>query len=546
MSSQKAISAVSDMISLMDNETLNQLSGGYDSDIDNLIDDMVKETDRLFNTGQANNTASAIGLEHIGATYEETLRREDMSYFVSSVFEGDYIKMNWHHVEWGRIANTYKKIMLKASRGHGKTWWWTNLYSLWRMYRHDDRIPKYNHREIRHFTQTTDLGEGMLREMKNMVMETPILKERLWSDKNYAWKKEEVSTKNGCFWKTEGFWSATRGVHPQTIIVDDPFKEDVAFSPTKRLKSLEIFFATIIPMLEPEGQMVMVGTPMHEEDLYGNITNNSDKREMFACFEYPAIDEEGRMLWEDRWSYDLLMEQKNTQGSLTFAREYMMQVVSSASSLFPYEILRNSTDGMNKYKLSTNKEAFPKQFTRYLMGCDNAKSANVGSDYTVYTVYGVDDDGSFWLLFVHREKGMSFNSQIHKLKSMNAAWRPDVIVVEANNFQSIYSEVLQDTSLPIIPHTTGTDKKSLEHGLPTLAVLHERGKIKYPNGDAFSKNMVEVFHSEHNSIIYTKKGKLEAASGHDDCTMSEWLAVVVGGNYVLHGGGATSFGFLDM
>ena len=82
------------MISLMDNETLNQLSGGYDSDIDNLIDDMVKETDRLFNTGQANNTASAIGLEHIGATYEETLRREDMGYFVSSVFEGDYIKMN--------------------------------------------------------------------------------------------------------------------------------------------------------------------------------------------------------------------------------------------------------------------------------------------------------------------------------------------------------------------------------------------------------------------------------------------------------------------
>ena len=283
---------------------------------------------------------------------------------------------------------------------------------------------------------------------------------------------------------------------------------------------------------------------MHEEDLYGDITNTPSKRSQFVVAEYPAIFNNGTLLWKNRWTYEKLMEQRDIQGALTYAREYMMQVVSSASSLFPYDTLKNSIDGMNKYKLVTNIEAFPIKFKWVVAGVDSAKSANVGADYSVYGVYGVTDDNEFWLLYCHREKGMSFNAQINKIKSINQAFRPDVVVVEANNFQSIYSEHLQDTAIPVIPHTTGTDKKSMSQGLPALAVLHERGKIKYPYGDEKSKNIVDTIHSEHNSIVYTKKGKLESASGHDDCTMMEWLAIT-GANHVIHGGGIASFGFLD-
>lgn len=539
----RAVEAVDTMIAMMDTDTLDQLMGGYDNDIDKLLGAMVEETEKTFSTGAGVNAARDIGLEHVGAAYEETLRREDMSYFVASVFDKK-IEMNWHHVEWGRLASTYDMLMLKASRGHGKTWWWTNLYTIWKLYRYDANIPKYNAPYIQHFTQTMDLGASMLMETKNMILENDLLKDRLYMPSNRTWKKEEITTKNGGMFKTEGFWSATRGVHPHTVIVDDPFKEDVAFSPTKRLKSLEIFFATIIPMLEPDGQFVLVGTPMHEEDLYGDITNTPEKRSMFTCLEYPAIFDDGTLLWESRWTYDKLMERKTIQGSLTFAREYMMQVVSSASSLFPYDVLRQSIKGMDKYKLVPNIEAAPTSFKNIVVGCDNAKSANVGSDFSVYSVYGVTDEEEFWLIYCHREKGMSFNSQIHKIKSINQAFRPDVIVVEANNFQMIYSEVLQDTSLPIIPHTTGTDKKKFQQGIPALAVLHERGKIKYPYGDKRSRDIADIFHREHNSVVFTKEGKLESASGHDDCTMSEWLAVT-GANYVVHGGGAATFGFLD-
>jgi len=542
----RALDFVENMIQTMDNRALNQMMGGYGGDMDALLQEIVIEAHKVYNEGLGGRTpGESLGLENVAFTYEETMRRDDMNYFIASVFPPEMFTVGWHHLEWGRIANTYRRIFLLASRDHGKTHFWTLAFSLWRMYRHDKNVAKWNHPHIYHFTHTVSFGELLLVEIKNFIERIPILREKMYNPSPRNWKKAELWTANDCHWQTEGFWSASRGPHPQTIIVDDPFKEDVAFSPTKRTRGNKIFFDTIIPMLTTEGKLVCVGTPFIDGDLYSTVRKDPDKRSMFAFFEYPAIFPDGRLLWEGRHDYQSLMEKKKMQGSLSFSREYLCRTISGAASMFPYEKLNNALIGMEDVVLVNNREACSRRFNWIVGGCDNAKSANIGADYSFYTVWGIEENGDMWLLHAWRNKGATFKEQIAKIKALHYAFNFDAVVVESNNFQSIYTEELLDSSsVPVIPHTTGNEKKDFKVGLPSMTIMFENGRIHLPYGDEASRELADILLAEFNSVTFTDKGKLESVLGHDDGAMSTWFGKIAR-DYVLSGG-AFNFGYMDL
>ena len=51
-----------------------------------------------------------------------------------------------------------------------------------------------------------------------------------------------------------------------------------------------------------------------------------------------------------------------------------------------------------------NVDQFPIKMRRVVVGCDFAVSGDVGSDYTVYTVWGVDNNGVYYLMHIWRKK----------------------------------------------------------------------------------------------------------------------------------------------
>jgi hypothetical protein len=57
-----------------------------------------------------------------------------------------------------------------------------------------------------------------------------------------------------------------------------------------------------------------------------------------------------------------------------------------------------------------------------------------------------------------------------------------------------------------------------------VALLFERNKVKFPRGDAYSRNMTDLMIAEFGSVAFTDKGKLEGVGEHDDTVMSTWLA----------------------
>ena len=192
-----------------------------------------------------------------------------------------------------------------------------------------------------------------------------------------------------------------------------------------------------------------------------------------------------------------------------------------------------SVIGMDKYTLVRNRDDFPIKFNKVVVGCDFAISANVGSDYTVFSVWGIDDSGERWLLYMYREKGKKFYEQMQVLKGLNVRFRPDTMILEQNTFQQIFVEESDRQGLPVVGHTTGIDKYDLKTGWPGLAIDFERGKIHIPTGDKHSQDMKDLIFSDLGSVAFTDHG-LASVGEHDDISSSFWLAKL-GANLITTG-----------
>ena len=264
-------------------------------------------------------------------------------------------------------------------------------------------------------------------------------------------------------------------------------------------------------------------TPFHREDLYGDLK----KKEGWRVFEYPAIFPDGSLLWENRHNMEKLLAKRKSQGALIFSREILVKPVTDDSAIFTKAILDKAYEGMQDYKLVPNIHSFPRNinFKRVVTGCDFARSASVGADFSCFITLGIDQQDRMWVLNVFREKGMSYNQQILNIKRIYANFRPDIIYMEDNQMQSLFVDGAKELGLPVEGHTTGTNKKNLYEGLPALAVLMEQGKIKFPIGDAKSKATMEQIASELASIAFIEDtGKLESTDQHDDSAMALWIA----------------------
>jgi len=438
----------------------------------------------------------------------------------------------------------------------------SHLVPVWKMYRYTSQknlmSTHTNSRAVdlalceRGFiiTNEMELAKDLLEIVKGTIEENPILYERLFPTNKDNWSTIKIKCKNGARLALKSYGSSFRGRHPHYILVDDFLKDNVLYSELQRKKATDYFHSVIMNAIVPGGQVILAGTPFHEADLYGDLKesmkrsmNSNDpeiRKRSWMVFEYPSVYPNGTVLWETRYPLGDLLQKREDQGNLRFSREHLVRPIVSDSSIFPYDILKNAILGMEKYNLVNSRENFPIKFNRVLTACDFAMSSSVGADYSAFGTFGVDDMNRLWLLNLWRDKGKSYGEQLAKMKSINANFRPDIMILEANQFQTIFVEGAMDSGLPVIPHHTGTNKYNLEEGLPSVALLFEHNRVKFPRGDQYSRDMTDIMMSELAAVTWTDKGKLEGVGEHDDTAMMLWLAKV--GTSLISSG--FSFGFL--
>lgn len=531
---------VDEIIDCMDDRGILELYNGSSGDIDTLFENLLQDTYSVLFTGDVDVDFRPKYQETIADSVEEILRIHSLTYFITSVMTDFHL--SWHHLEWFDLVQRHKKLCIEAARDHGKSYAFSNAYPAWQLYSYsrlnnasNRRQRPSNHQSNRGYLFSFSLQQSvdLMEILKGTIESNDILRERLYpsgvgKDKG-AWASTNIMCRNGARLTCKGFGSSVRGAHPYWIVVDDGLKDNVIYSKTQRQKSIDYFHSVIMNMLVPNGQIVVVGTPFHSLDLYGDLKTKSG----WNVFEYPAIFPDGRILWPNRWGFKELMEKRNTQGNIIFSRENLCRPITNEASIFPLKILEKSIFGMENYTLVNNRDDFPIRFQKVVVGCDFAISANVGSDYTVFTVWGVDENQERWLLHFYRDSGKTFHEQMQILKGINLRFRPDTMVLEQNTFQQIFVQESDKAGLPVVGHTTGIDKYDLKTGWPGLAIDFERGKIHIPVGDQRSVNVKDLIFSDLGSVAFTDQG-LCSVGEHDDISSSMWLAKL-GANLITMG-----------
>lgn len=534
---QNVYEVIEGLINDLDPVLLGYLYEGYDNDLDKLFKDLSKETYRsLYGHDKTGVKPTLKYITELNSELEEQMRYNSLTYFNSNVIG---MEINWHHVEWGWLVENFPLIAILAARDHGKSYYFSNGYPLWMAYRYDRYSTlkgRLNGRLGYIFSNTQTQSVNLLDIVRDTVEEIDLLREKLYPKFRDNWSKTSVKFQNGCRLRVKGMNTTVRGAHPGYIVLDDVLRDNVLYSKIQRDKSKDYFTSALLGMLIPGGQMIVVGTPFHRADLYSIFEKSID----FVYRKYPAIDKHGNVLWGSRHSKADLDMRKRVAGNMVFTREYLVDPISEDTAMFPEKILKRALVGMQGYSYVENIEAFPIKFKRVVTGGDFAYSARVGADWTCFGTWGIDDLENFWLLNMYHAKGVGYSEQKRALRSIWRRFRPDVIYLEANQFQAIYSETLkEETSMPVYPFVTTTKKHSLSEGVPSLAILFENGKIRLPYSTEKDIKITEKVLDEFRNVGWTEKG-VEGIGEHDDIVMMTWIAR----NAYLKGGSGFSFDFI--
>ena len=439
-----------------------------------------------------------------------------------------------HHLEWDGLLHKHNRLCVLSARDHGKTYFFDFAYPIYQAIKSPNECGYI-------FSATQPQAEEILARIKREIENNPKL-QYLLPRKKVNWGSKKITLANGHTIFARGFLSRVRGAHPVWIVVDDGLNDETAYSETVRLKQNDYFFNAISNMIVPDGQIVVVGTPFHLRDLYGELKHNEE----YHYAEYPAEShpdhDDNVILWPDRYDEKRLATKAREIGTIRYAREFLVTPVSDEMSLFPSKLFKGDPVEQLNLVLGMDASYWADKGMSIFMGVDFAMSSSVQADYTVVCLLALDSFGNRWVVDIFRDKGLPYQEQKSYINKYGRKYDPALMFLEANQMQRIFGdEMIRETDLPIKKFTTGVEKNSLEKGVPELRVLLENGKLRLPRGDKRSIELTDLLIEEMRAMTFID-GKIQTVAAHDDLVMALWIAnqaVKAGGFSFSFGDGAT-------
>lgn len=456
---------------------------------------------------------------------DEILMRHDLAYFAENMLGFEVAN---HHDEWSQLVAKHNKLCINAPRDHGKSFTFSFAYPIWRAYYNwippiyksgkFKSIPRVSIGYI--FSNTMDQAISLLELVKSEIENNPKLSFLLPTDRKSTWSKTQIKLSNGAIIRARGWGQSVRGAHPVWVVADDCLNDECIYSELTRKKYIDYFYSAVTPMLVPGGQLVVVGTPFHQEDLYANLKANR----VYKFEKYPALDvNTGKALWPTRYNQETLEQRKLEVGSTRFSREYLCNPISQDASLFPESMLEQNYD--HWAEMPTYLTAEDRLDLKVYVGVDLALSTTVGADYTVIITLGVDKYANRHILDIRRKRGMPMTEQLREIQDVYRAYRPQKILIESNGFQRVFTDALvRNTDMPVSGFTTtAKNKNHMGDGVPGLQILFENKKFVIPRKTERDREKTDPLIAELSAFTWVD-GKLQGLGAHDDTVMALWIA----------------------
>lgn len=272
--------------------------------------------------------------------------------------------------------------------------------------------------------------------------------------------------------------------HYDIIIGDDLVTDDNSQTEGQRLKLQNWFYKTLLPCLEPDGRLWLVGTRWDDEDLYGWLSDGKKGGDYAdSTFVLGVLDHESdESVWEDQ--FPTIRMHRIRRGNLAaFELQWMCRAGVSMGGLFTQEHF--------KYYDKLPNEWFKWQ------GVDLAVSQKDKNAFFAHTTLAVTKESKDVFLIAYREVRIKFPQQI-KFINDRFEEHPDTVRVgiENNAYQQAMVQMVQYLSphIPVLGVWTNKDKIVRGNQLTTIFgpdkpiyVLKQHGKFvrrmcAFPNG----------------------------------------------------------------
>jgi predicted phage terminase large subunit-like protein len=301
----------------------------------------------------------------------------------------EYITPNWQwrwkHLQYvqGYLDQLSRKelnrLMIFMPPRHGKSEMVTVRYPIWRLEREPGTrviIAAYNQILANKFSRKS------LR----------IAESRLQLTLGRRRAVEDWETTDGGGFRAIGVGAGITGQGGNLIVIDDPVKNrEEAESETVREKVWDWYRDDLYTRLEPQGQMILIMTRWHEDDLAGRILNSPGFSE-WSVIKLPAFAEEndplgrprGAALCPDRYDEEALRHIQIIEGQ-NFQALYQQSPQNIEGSMF------QRGHFANKFV-----DAAPIDAAARVRFWDKAATEN-GGDYTVGTLMCLDYSGRYYV-----------------------------------------------------------------------------------------------------------------------------------------------------
>jgi len=418
--------------------------------------------------------------------------------------------------KWDKLVKKHKKLSILCARGHGKSVFFSEILNIYDMF-------LFQHRRIIIESSNQEQANRIIGELTKIVESNEWLRTKIDSC-----RAERLGYNKG-YIIGKGFGSEILGEHVDRIVIDDILRSDNKLSD----QEIEDFIdMDLDPMLlNRKGQMIIVGTPKSETDIFTTIKFRIKEGSTWAQTRFPAIlDYEKKLLQcPDRFAWNEIMDKRLSMGPLKFAREYQLETFSRETSLFPPKIVGPAKKKGQEMSLLHKFDNRGPEW-QFVFGVDVARSGSVSADYTV--VIGIAYNNitqAKQIVYMWRKKGLKIRDQAEELARISKLFDHPMFLVEQNNLgQDMIDDLVDVWNLYVEAFVTGGKGQKKEELIRFLITSFEHEQIIIPRGNEDARHQMDILEDELSKFCVTTtpggNEKFEGAGAHDDCVIALALA----------------------
>jgi predicted phage terminase large subunit-like protein len=406
---------------------------------------------RLKRLEEVKNTLTKKQYRDIKQAIERELCKENLAYLITEVLDPDYYKpiiADFHYEMMKFAEGSSKRKLILVPRGHFKS-------SLITVPLIIQTLLKNPNARILITNATLDNSQGFLRSIKGYMESNEKLRYLFGEFKSDKWNEGEIIIKqrNKKQIKESSVMASSvdKSIVSQhfDLIIGDDLVNRESINTREQLIKTKTYYKDLLDLLDPEGQIVIIGTRWHYDDLYQYIL---DRKNFDVYF---------RQCWENKipifpkkFTLEYLNQLREEKGSYEFSSQYLNSPIDDENATFKESWLTNYFTEL------------PNGLYNYYLTLDTAGGGEgKNADSNGWILNAVSSDAKWYILEAIADKSNP-TEIIDRLFAFNAKYPALQIGIEKTMYSNAFRPALEDEMrkrgkfLNIVELKAGTNKEA--------------------------------------------------------------------------------------